>query len=87
MFIKSILLAGVLVVSAAGLAACDNNNPPPTPPPGPPPPSPVVFNDFVKSQFDNTADDTDPVAVDTTDFAFLNEDDPNAFDDVLSSSP
>lgn len=86
---KILMIAVGLALSAGGIAACGSSNedtiPPLNPPPAPPPP--VVFSDFVADQFASTADDTDPAAVDDVDFLFDAQDDPNAFDDLLSSNP
>lgn len=68
-----------------GLAGCDNDDDdpqlggPPSPPA--PPAAGVEFSQFVKDQFAATADDTDPVPVDDTDFEF--SDDPTAYDDLF----
>jgi hypothetical protein len=50
-----------------------------------PPPPPVVFSQFVKDQFANTVDEAPPVAVDALAFSFTDEDNPDAFDDLLAS--
>lgn len=84
---RSTWLALALIAASAGLGACGNNNasiPPLQIPPPPPPPPPVVFSEFVKQQIAATADDTDPEPVDGTDFAFDDEENPGAFDDVLA---
>lgn len=46
----------------------------------------VDFTAFVGEQFTMTAEDTDPQAVDDIDFEFNDEDDPEAFDDLLDGS-
>lgn len=77
---------GVALSLLLGACGSDNNGAvqvPPPPPPPPPPPMAVDFTPFVKAQFAATADDTDPVAVDDTDFDFNDEDNPDAFDDLL----
>lgn len=83
---RSLRLAMVLIAASAGLAACGSSNDAEIPPPviPPPPPPPVVFSDFVKQQFAATADDTDPEPVDETDFAFDDQEDTDAFNDLLS---
>lgn len=81
-------MIGIGVTLLLGACGSDNNRSvqvPPPPPPPPPPPMAVDFTPFVKAQFDATADDTDPVAVDDTDFAFNDEDNPGAFDDLLAT--
>lgn len=65
------------------LAACGSDNSRPVVDLDPPPPPPVSFTTFVKDRFAATADNTDPVLVDTIDFAFDSDDDPTAFDDLL----
>lgn len=85
---KSLLMAVVLVASAAGMTACDKEDTPQTvvrPFVPPPPPPPIVFSEFVKTQFASTADNTDPQQVDDVDFAFDGQDDPSAYDDLLAS--
>lgn len=41
------------------------------------------FSSFVETQFELTADDTDPVPIKSQDFNFDSQDDPNAFDTLL----
>lgn len=67
------------------LAGCDNSsrNNAVVPPPPPPPPAPTDFTTFVKDQFATTSDSTDPVEVDDEDYAFQDDENPNAFDDLL----
>ncbi|WP_165856448.1 hypothetical protein [Marinobacter sp. JSM 1782161] len=43
----------------------------------------VDFNQFVKAEIDNTRDDRDAVAINELEFQFNNQDDEDAFDDVL----
>jgi hypothetical protein len=43
------------------------------------------YTQFVKAQFAATADTTDPEAVDGTDFALNDQDNPGAFDDLLAA--
>lgn len=82
-------IATLLLVSGLALSGCgsSNNAPPPAapPPPPPPPPQAVDFTGFVSEQFAMTADDTDPVSVDKTDFEFNDQDDPDAFNDLLDN--
>ncbi len=83
-------IATLLLVSGLVLAGCGSSNTPPPaepppPPPPPPPPQAVDFTEFVREQFAMTADDTDPVSVDDTDFAFNDQDDPDAFNDLLDN--
>lgn len=75
-------LAALLGTAACGGGA-DSLTPVVQPPA--PPPAPVVFSEFVKTQFDNTANNTNPREVDDTDFAFDDADNPNAFDDLLAN--
>jgi hypothetical protein len=71
---------------AAGLTACGGGyGDPPAEPPMEPPPPPVVFSQFVKDQFTNTVDEVPPVAVDAMAFSFTDQDNPDAFDDLLAS--
>jgi len=73
-----------LILLIAGACSENNFRPEPVSPlPPPPPPPPTVFSEFVIDQFDATADDTDPVPVDDTDFAFDEGDNPDAFDPLL----
>jgi hypothetical protein len=85
-------IAILLALGAVGLAACGSSNSssprvelPPPPPPPPPPPAPVSYTTFVKDQFANTANNTDPVEINDVDFAFDNADSPVAFDDLLQT--
>lgn len=82
------------LVAGITMAGCDSGSssstampspPAPTPPP-PPPPAATNFTGFVIDQFGATADNIDPVQVDGTDFAFDDEDNPRAFDGLLSDS-
>lgn len=78
------LLGGIVGLVLGGCGSSDNDPVVVSPPPPPPPPAPTEFTTFVKDQFANTSDMTDPVQVDDEDFAFSDDDDPNAFDDLLS---
>ena len=91
MRMPKILLAPIALVLSLGLYGCsDSGNarvgqpPGMMSPPPPPPPPPVNFTTFVKDQFAATADDTDPQSVDDADFAFTDDDNPAAFDDLLT---
>lgn len=82
---QSKVIFGAILLFA--LAGCDSNGnggmvvvPPPPPPP---PPAATEFTGFVKAQFAATSDTTDPVEVDDEDFAFSDNDDPAAYDDLL----
>ncbi len=75
---RRLCFAGLVSI---GLAACDNYDDGMTGGPDPEPPAPVDLTTWVKNQFATTADDTDPVDVDETEFEF--SDDPAAYDDLL----
>lgn len=75
----------VLVSLLLAMTACDSSNYGGSPPVPPPPPQAMDFTGFVKDQFAATADDSDPVEVDDVDFAFDDQDDPAAFDDLLGN--
>lgn len=74
-------------IAALALGGCSSSGDDPVavapPPPPPPPPAPTEFTTFVKDQFANTSDMTDPVDVNNEDLAFSDNDDPTAFDDLL----
>ncbi|MGB5579560.1 MAG: hypothetical protein WBM54_05125 [Woeseia sp.] len=82
----------LLALGTFGLAACGSNNAdsipvfetPPTPPAPPVPPQSYTL--FVKDQFANTADNTDPVEINDVDFNFDNAENPRAFDDLLRNN-
>lgn len=82
--VKHALLGAVVVLMLGGCGSSGDDavvvGPPPPPPP---PPPPTDFTMFVKDQFANTSDMTDSVDVDAEDFAFSDDDDPTAFDDLL----
>jgi hypothetical protein len=88
---KRTLIAGLLLAAGFALAGCGSSSdaPPPAdpPPPPPPPPAAVDFSQFVRDRFAATADDTDPVAIDETEFSFADMDNPDAFDDLLGGNP
>jgi hypothetical protein len=71
-------------IAAAGCGSSSNPPPPGNPPPSPPPPA-VDFTAFVNDRFAATADDSDPEAVDETDFEFNDQDNPDAFSDLLAN--
>lgn len=78
-----VLVYGALVMLM--LAGCGSSGSDPgfvTPPP-PPPPEPTNFTSFVNDQFAATSDTTDPEPVDGEDFAFPDEENPSAFDNLL----
>lgn len=83
-YLKSKLLSAAVVLVLGGCGSSSND---PVvvvpPPPPPPPPAPTNFTTFVKDQFANTSDMTDPADVDNEDFAFPDNEDPAAFDDLL----
>jgi hypothetical protein len=82
------LKVAVLVVTGGIVAAgCGSSSSPPPPgdPPPPPPPAAVDFTVFVKDRFAATADDSDPEAVDETVFEFNDQDNPDAFSDLLAN--
>lgn len=87
---RSFRLRGTMLAMAASMAVagCGSDSLPPpiepmTPSP-PPPPAAVDFTGFVIEQFAETADDTDPVLVDDTDFEFNDQDNPDAFAELLT---
>ncbi len=75
------------IVLSLVLAGCGSSGSDPVvvtpPPPPPPPPPPTDFTTFVTDQFAATSDTTDPVEVDDEDFAFADDENPNAFDSLL----
>lgn len=85
-------LTALLALGALWLAACGSNNADSipafqTPPPATPPPAqPQSYTLFVKGQFANTADNTDPAEVNDVDFNFDNAENPRAFDDLLRNN-
>jgi hypothetical protein len=85
---KKIRLRVTLLLLTVGIAlsGCDSSSSP-SPPgnPPPPPPAAVDFTAFVKDRFAATADDNDPEAVDEADFEFNDQDNPDAFSDLLAN--
>lgn len=84
------LIAGLLLAAGFALVGCGSSSdapPPVDPPPPPPPPTVVDFSQFVRDQFAATADDTDPVSIDETEFSFADMDNPDALDDLLGGNP
>ena len=76
----------LLAAFGIALAACGGGYDAPAPQePPPPPPAAVNFTTFVNDQFAATADDTDPAAVDETDFEFMDDENPDAFSDLLDN--
>lgn len=86
---RTLAVAALMLATTVAIQGCDSsyNDAPPAEPPTapPPPPPPVAFSQFVKDQFANTADDTDPVDVDAMEFSFTDQDNPDAFDDLLTA--
>lgn len=76
--VAAFLLGGVV-------AGCSSSDDPVvvTPPPPPPPPATTDFTGFVKDQFAGTSDTSDPVAVDDENFEFADDENPDAFADLL----
>jgi hypothetical protein len=73
----------VLAVVAL-LAGCDNGGSSGyTAPPAAMVEVQTEFSGFVEDQFANTADDTEPLAIEELDFSFVDQDDPTAFDALL----
>lgn len=82
-------LRGAMLVMAASMAVAgcggsSSSSPPVAPPPPPPPPAGVDFTGFVLEQFAATADDSEPAAVDDIDFEFNDQDNPDAFAELLT---
>jgi hypothetical protein len=77
-------LAAAAILVTGGCGGSDYGGSAPPPPP-PPPPMATDYTQFVKAQFAATADTTDPEAVDGTDFALNDQDNPGAFDDLLAA--
>lgn len=90
-------IGALLVVGGLSLSGCGGGDsefprvdpapPPPAQPAPPAEPAQVGFTDFVRDQFAMTeADASEPVAVDELDFEFDDQDDPDAFSDLLGES-
>ncbi len=87
-------IVALLTLGALGLAACGSSNtdslspPEPVEPPAQPPqpPQPQSYTLFVKEQFANTSDNTDPVEINDIEFNFDNAENPRAFDDLLRNN-
>lgn len=77
--LRVVMLAMAASITVAG---CDGSSSR-SPPPPPPPPTTVDFTSFVIDQFAATADDTESEPVDDTDFAFNDQDNPDAFSELL----
>lgn len=81
-------LTMLAMAASMAVASCGSSDRPPAiepmPPSPPPPPAAVDFTGFVIEQFAATADDTDPVAVDDMDFEFNDQDNPDAFAELLT---
>jgi hypothetical protein len=85
---KKIRLRVPLLLLTVGIAlsGCGSSSSPPPPgDPPPPPPAAVDFTAFVKDRFAAAADDSDPEAVDETEFEFNDQDNPDAFSDLLAN--
>ncbi|MGH8193821.1 MAG: hypothetical protein ACREQ8_05370 [Woeseiaceae bacterium] len=85
MNIRTLAVAALLLATTVAIQGCGGSYNDPAPSEPPPPPPPVAFSQFVKDQFANTADDTDPVDVDAMEFSFTDQDNPDAFDDLLTA--
>ena len=85
---KNMSMKTPVLLAAFGIAlvACGGgyDGPAPQEPP-PPPPAAVNFTSFVNDQFAATADDTDPATVDETDFEFTDDENPDAYSDLLDN--
>lgn len=73
-----ILRSGLVVVAALILAGCsDSSSNRATPPMS------VDFTTFVKDEINNTRDDRNAVSINGTEFSFNDQDNEQAFDDLL----
>ena len=70
-------------VTLIGCGSYDDDDGGPIPPP-PPPPAQTDFTTLIKNQFAATADNTDPVQIDDLNIVFADQDNPAAFDDLLT---
>lgn len=77
------LAAGVLTAMLLSACGSSNNSELPLPPEPPAPPAQISFTGFVKGQFSQTADDTDPVDVESQNLTFTDDTNPAAYDDLL----
>ena len=68
----------LLLFAALAVAGCSGGTDPAAPAP-----QGADFAGFVQDQFAATADDTDPVDINGIDFVGLDDDNPNAFDNLL----
>ena len=82
---KRTLAVAALMLATVAIHGCGGGYNDPAPPEPPPPPPPVAFSQFVKDQFANMTVDTDPVDVDAMEFSFSDQDNPDAFDDMLTT--
>ena len=82
-YLAAIVLAGGIVAGCSDGNGNGNNGGGNNPPPPPPPPATTSFTDFVHAQLTATSDTSDPVDVNGIDFTFPDDDNPNAFNDVL----
>ncbi len=87
------MLAMVASITLVGCSGGSSSSAPPNQPPAapaPPAPAPepepttVDFTAFVLDQFAATADDSDPESVDDIDFEFNDQEDPDAFSELLT---
>lgn len=76
----------LLLAGGIALSGCDDSDSPFEEVTTPAEPQAVDFTTFVGEQFAMTADDADPEAVDGLEFEFNDQDDPEAFDDLLDGS-
>ena len=76
---RGLVIAGIAGIATIILAACDGGGmyePDPSEPP-----AAVDMTSFVKEQFAATADDSDPIEVDETEWEV--SEDPTAYDELL----
>ncbi len=85
--IQSILL--LTAVALAGCSSSDDNDPAPVASSPPPVASQTDFSSFVVAQLSqvNATETVTPVAVESTDFAFADDNNATAFDSVLATAP
>lgn len=81
--LQVLVYAALIMLTLAGCGSSGGESPTVTMPPPPPPPEPTNFTTFVNDQFAATSDTTDPEPVDGEDFAFPDEENPGAFDNLL----
>lgn len=76
----------LLLAGGIALSGCGDSDSPFEVQTTPAEPQAVDFKAFVTEQFSMTADDTDPRAVDDVEFEFNDQDDPDAFSELLDGS-